>query len=71
MPEKQSHDCRGCRHNVFGSSIGPAGQKGKACSDNKRLAVVTMGDLANADFGGPFMLRLPPGSFVHYTTYVR
>jgi hypothetical protein len=67
--EKQSTYCRGCRHNVFGSNIGPQGQKGKACSDNKRLAVVTMDDLPNTDFGGPFMLRLPPGSFSNYTTY--
>ena len=69
VKDKQSTYCRGCDWNVFGSSIGPAGQRGKACSDNKRLAIVTMGDLANADFGGPFMLRLPPGSFSNYTTY--
>lgn len=69
-PDKQSKNCRGCQWNVFGSRIGDAGQKGKACSDNKRIAVVTLGDLANTDFGGPFMLRLPPGSFSNYTTYV-
>lgn len=65
--EKQANTCRGCRHNVLRSGTDA---KGKACSDNKRLAVVTIGDLKNTDFGGPFMLRLPPGSFSNYTTYV-
>ena len=70
VSERQNPTCGGCRWNVFGSNIGPAGQKGKACSDNKRLAVVTLNDLPNVDFGGPFMLRLPPGSFANYTNYV-
>lgn len=68
--QKQNGSCRACKWNVFGSKMGDGGQKGKACSDNKRLAVVTLNDLENIDFGGPFMLRLPPGSFSNYTTYV-
>jgi len=65
--EKQSNTCGGCRHNVFGSGDNA---KGKACSDNKRLAIVTVDDMGNADFGTPFMLRLPPGSFQNYTAYL-
>jgi hypothetical protein len=65
--EKQSNTCRGCDHNVL--TVGPGGQRGKACSDNKRIAVVTVADLKNTDFGGPFMLRLPPGSFQNYTAF--
>lgn len=65
--EKQSNTCRGCDHNVL--TVGPSGQRGKACSDNKRIAVVTVADLKNTDFGGPFMLRLPPGSFQNYTAF--
>lgn len=65
----QSPTCRGCRHNVFGSKIGDAGQKGKACPDNKRLAIVPAHDLRNEAWGGPMMLRLPPASFSNYTTF--
>ena len=69
VSQKQANTCGGCPHNVFGSSIGPQGQRGKKCSDNKRVAVVTLNDLANQDFGGPFMLRVPPGSFANYLNY--
>lgn len=67
---KQSNTCRGCQHNVFGSKVGDAGQKGKACPDNKRLAIVPAHDLRNEAWGGPMMLRLPPASFSNYSQFV-
>jgi hypothetical protein len=69
-PHRQSATCRGCPHNVFGSKLGDTGQKGKACPDNKRLAVVPLSDIKNDAFGGPVMLRLPPGSFQTYAEFV-
>lgn len=69
-PHRQSNTCRGCPHNVFGSKIGDGGQKGKACPDNKRLAIVPVSDIKNEALGGPVMLRLPPGSFGLYSDFV-
>jgi len=67
---KQADTCRGCPHNVMGSRINQAtGARGKACSDNKRIAVVWVEDMSS-DLG-PIMLRLPPGSFQNYSAFVR
>lgn len=62
-PNKQSITCRGCQWDAFGSRTMDDGRKGKACSDNKRLAVVPAGDIKNEAYGGPMLLRLPPSAF--------
>lgn len=65
-PKKQNDFCATCKWNMFGSRPAQAGQtqqfKGKACADNKRLAVVPLGDLHNEQYGGPMLLRTPPAS---------
>jgi len=60
--EKQSPTCAACPHNAWGSRITENGSKGKACADNRRLAVVPYPDLRNEMFGGPMLLRVPPTS---------
>lgn len=65
--EKQFDNCVQCPKNKFGS--GKMG-KGKACQDNKRIAVVPMGDIPNVAWGGPMLLRLPPTSLAPYTLYI-
>lgn len=62
-PKKQSATCRGCRWDAFGSRTMDDGRKGKACSDNKRVAVVPAGDIKNEIYGGPMLLKLPPSAF--------
>lgn len=66
VPKKQNDVCITCKWNAFGSRPAMPGQtqtfKGKACSDNKRLAVVPLGDIMNEQFGGPMLLRCPPAS---------
>ena len=62
-PKKQNETCRGCKWDAFGSRTMDDGRKGKACSDNKRVAVVPAADLKNEAYGGPMLLKLPPSSF--------
>lgn len=61
--KKQNETCRGCRWDAFGSRTMDDGRKGKACSDNKRVAVVPAADLKNEMYGGPMLLKLPPSAF--------
>jgi hypothetical protein len=70
-PKKQCSTCAACPQNVFGSRITEAGKKGKACQDNRRLAVVPMGDVSNEGYGGPMLLRLPPMSLANLDKYAR
>lgn len=60
--KKQHSVCASCPKNAWGSRITPSGKAGKACSDNKRLAVVPAGDINNDVFGGPMLLRVPAAS---------
>ena len=62
-PRKQSVTCKGCQWDAFGSRTMDDGRKGKACADNKRIAVVPAADLKNEAFGGPMLIKLPPSSF--------
>lgn len=57
------HTCATCEHNAWGSGTNEKGEatKGKACSDNLRLAVASP---ANMD--DPFMLRVPPASLKNF-----
>ena len=56
---KQSDLCANCPQNAWGSKVTPAGQKIKACSDEKRIAVVS----AEAPDGPIYLLRVTGGSF--------
>lgn len=58
----QHTNCAGCPMNAFGSKIGENGVKQKACRDTKKLAVVPMTDIQNANFGGPMLFRVPPSA---------
>jgi hypothetical protein len=60
--KKQANACALCPMNQWGSRITPSGKQGKQCSDSKRLAVVPLGDIANAIYGGPMLLRVPAAS---------
>jgi len=52
-------NCAACPMNAFGSRINPqTGAKGKACADNRKLAVLPLGDLKNELFGGPMLFRV-------------
>jgi hypothetical protein len=65
VPKRQNPICLTCRWNQFGSRPAVAGQaptKGKACGDNKRLAVVPLGSVKNEKYGGPMLLRTPAAS---------
>lgn len=55
--EKQSTSCATCKNNQWGSRIGDGGQKGKACSDSRRLAIAPAGLLND-----PMLLRAPAAS---------
>lgn len=57
-----SPSCANCPKNQFGSRITDSGSKAKACSDNRRIAIVPEGDYANENFGGPMLLRVPAAS---------
>lgn len=61
-PKPQAANCASCPKNVFGSRITPAGKKAKACQDNRRVAIVPVGDIRNDAFGGPMLLRIPAAS---------
>lgn len=67
--KKQCNTCAACPKNAWGSRITPAGKAGKACSDNKRLAVVPAQDIRNEVFGGPMMLRVPAASLQDLAGY--
>ncbi len=67
--KKQSNTCAGCKQNAWGSRISEAGKQGKACSDNKRLAIVPAADIRNEAMGGPMMLRVPPASLQDMATF--
>lgn len=65
----QNPVCATCKQNVWGSRITPAGKQGKACADNKRLAIVPLLDIPNEAFGGPMLLRVPPASLQDLSTF--
>jgi len=68
-PKPQHTHCAVCPQNRFGSRITEVGKKAKACQDYRRLAVVPVDDVANEDFGGPMMLRIPPMSLLNLDKY--
>ena len=61
VPKKQNAICKTCKWDAFGSRA-QEGFKGKACQDNRRIAVVPAKDIDNEAFGGAMLLRVPPAS---------
>ena len=55
-------NCALCPKNQWGSLIGDNGVKQKACRDTKKLAVVPLGNIRNAELGGAMLFRVPPSS---------
>lgn len=70
-PTPVSSHCQTCPMNVFGSKVGPAGQKLKACSDSRKVIVVPAHDIENADYGGPMLLRVPAASLGPLADYAK
>ena len=63
-----ARSCAGCPHSVR-DQVTPSGAKVSACSNNRRVAVVPEGDLANESLGGPMLLRVPGGSLIGLSNY--
>lgn len=65
----QCETCAACPNNVWGSKISPQGKKTKLCGDNRRVAVVPLGEITNEAMGGPMLLRVPAASLADLATY--
>lgn len=73
---KQSSTCELCPRNVWGSRVTEQGNKGKECSDSKRIAIVPANaekedpdQLRNEALGGPMLLRIPAASLKNLLSY--
>lgn len=64
--EKQSEFCAQCPWNVWGTATGDGGNKGKACRDYHKTAVVVPRFSKEA----LFQLRVPPASLKAWNAYV-
>ena len=62
----QCSTCAACPHNVWGSRITENDQKGKACADSRRIAVVPSGELDRA-----MLLRVPAASLKDVAAYAK
>ena len=69
----QSHDCRTCLWNAFGSKKSNDGiaTNSKACADTRKLAVVPIHNIMNENFGGPMLLRVPAASLTNLAEFDR
>jgi hypothetical protein len=63
--EPQNDLCASCPQNAWGSKITPSGQQIKACSDNKRLAVVSADDPS----GPVYLLSVTPAALKGLNQY--
>jgi len=61
----QNDLCASCPQNAWGSKITPSGQQIKACSDNKRLAVVAADDAS----GPVYLLSVTPAALKGLNQY--
>lgn len=64
---KQAEACAGCPQNVWGSKITEQGNKTRACSDNKLLAVMATGGITNElgldnIFGKVYQVKVTPSA---------
>ena len=67
-PESESPQndlCASCPQNAWGSKVTPSGQQIKACSDNKRLAVVSADDAS----GPVYLLSVTPAALKGLNQY--
>jgi len=69
-PDPESEDpqndlCASCPHSAWGSKVTPTGQKVKACSDKKRLAVVAADDAS----GPVYLLEVTPAALKGLNQY--
>jgi hypothetical protein len=65
--DPQNDICATCPHNAWGSKVTPMGQKVKACSDLKRLAVVAADDPT----GPIYLLQVTPAALKGLNQYQR
>jgi hypothetical protein len=63
--DAQNDLCASCPHNAWGSKVTPTGQQVKACSDNKRLAVVSADDPS----GPVYLLSVTPAALKGLNQY--
>jgi len=61
----QNDVCASCQHNAWGSKTGPQGQQLKACTDQKRLAVVAADDPE----GPVYLLQVTPAALKGLNSY--
>lgn len=61
----QSVGCVDCPHNAWGSRTTPGGTQVKACTDQKRLAIVSFDDVS----GPIYLLQVPPASLRGLNVY--
>jgi hypothetical protein len=61
----QNDMCASCPHNAWGSKIGPQGQQLKACTDQKRLAIVSADDVE----GPAYLLQVTPAALKGLNAY--
>jgi hypothetical protein len=69
----QSKTCKACPNNKYGSADGGRG-KGKACSNRRRLAVISAASVSSAEEinnAPTAYLRVPPTSTRYWSTYVQ
>ena len=70
-PARQSSQCGPCPHNAWGSGRDAAGNPvGRACKDQRRLAVVLHTDIL-AGIWDPYLLLVPPASLKGLREYSR
>lgn len=68
----QATSCAICQWNKPGSKVDETGQaRGKACRDNKRVAIVPLADMRNELYGGPMLLRIPAASLNDFAQFTR
>lgn len=65
--------CAACPFNVFGSKISQDNKatNSKACQDTRKVAIVPSFNIANENFGGSMLLRVPPDSLKPLAQYAR
>lgn len=65
VAEPQNDICATCPHNAWGSKKGPQGQDLKACSDSKRIAVVSADDPS----GQVYLMLITPAALKDLNQY--
>ena len=68
-PKPQHANCATCPQNTFSKINEKTGKKTKPCQDNRKMAVLPLGDLKNEMFGGPMLMRVPAASLGDLATF--